>query len=91
MELQVIKQSICDLGREFRHYQLCVEMSKELKGLNQRILLDAMQQDKFEEAILTFGQQAVTDAPEAMQQYLTPQTYEKLCNEYKTLKNKTHE
>lgn len=88
MELQIIKQSICDLGREFRHYQLCVAMLKELKGINRVVLLNAMQEDKFEECVLTFGQQAVTDAPEAMQEYLTPETYQKLCQEYNAIKSK---
>lgn len=63
----------------------CHTLSEELKGLNKLVCDLAIDKGRFIEVIATFGQQAVTDAPESMKKILTKETYDELVSLYKIL------
>lgn len=65
---------------------LCNDLKKELTGLNLIVCENGITQQRFTEVVLTFGQQAVTDAPESMKKLLSRKTYVKLVNTYNKIK-----
>lgn len=77
-------------GREINHSRptkselrdLCYDLKEELKGFNRLVCEHGIQSQKYKDIVLTFGQQAVADAPNSMKVLLKKETYKRLCDIY---------
>lgn len=63
------------------------KLSEELTGFNKLCCDLGIKTGKYEEIIISFGQQALTDAPDEMKLLLSPEILEELIERYKSLTN----